>query len=169
MSGAGVSWRNPERQRRIVNEAIRRRDPEPVEGENRITRSSDSIPFQEGLKCRSSVAIPGFLFRGDLGKGLVQLGEVEQRIIAESLVSSGHGEQLALDLPGKDVKNQTYPCGRNHAYKFAPSVRLRQLSKLPEQGAIVIFIIGVLMKIRTALHTGRVTGGMHSWSSIQGV
>src|ERR1039458_2537805 len=46
------------------------------------------FPREERPKRRASVAVEGFLLGGQFGEGLGDLGEVEQRVIAEAVRAS---------------------------------------------------------------------------------
>src|ERR1035438_574577 len=56
------------------------------------------LPREERPKRRASVAVEGFLLGGQFGEGLADLGEVEQRVIAETVRASRRAQENAFGL-----------------------------------------------------------------------
>ena len=98
-------------------------------------------PLQKLAEGRAAMAVLGLLFGGELGEGLADLGEEEQRIVAESVVSARGVQDQAFGFAVKCCQRVSVAGDGDHAGEVAGAVFVRNFVQLAQQAGIVGLVV----------------------------
>ena len=100
-------------------------------------------PLQKLSECRATMAVLSLFLGGQLGKGLLDLREEKQRIVAEPIRATSGMKDKALRLAVKRCQGMSVTGHGDHADEPARTKLLRNLVQLTQQTRIVRLIVRV--------------------------
>src|SRR5271166_6507002 len=101
------------------------------------------FPLQELAKGGPTMAVFGLLFGGELGEGLADLREVEERIVAEAVGAARRAQNETFSAAVKGRQRVAVPRDRDHADKTAGTILVGNIVQLAQQASVVRFVAGI--------------------------
>src|ERR1039458_3220326 len=123
------------------------------------------FPREERPKRRASVAVEGFLVGGQFGEGLGDLGEVEQRVIAEAVRASRRAQENPFGFALKGGQGVAVAGHGDNTDEPASAVFVRNVVQFAQEARVIGFVIGVWRMLWRVALVGRIACGANPWSA----
>src|SRR5271165_123623 len=101
-------------------------------------------PLQKLPERRAPMAVPRLLFRAKLGKRLLNLRKIKQRIISEPTLPARRIENHSLGGPAKSRESLPITRHRQHAHEPSRALLRRKLPKFPQHAGVIGLVIRIL-------------------------
>src|ERR1017187_9578877 len=125
------------------------------------------LPREERPKRRASVAVEGFLLGGQFGEGLGDLGEVEQRVIAEAVRAARRAQENPFGFALISGQGVAVAGHGDNADEPASAVFVRNVMQFAQEARVIGFVIGVWRMLGCVALVGRIACGANPWSAAQ--
>src|ERR1022692_3236007 len=123
------------------------------------------LPCEERPERRASVAVERFLLGAQFGEGLADLGEVEQRVIAETVRASRRAQENAFGFALKAGQCMAVAGHGDNADEPASAVFVRNVVQFAQEARVIGFVIGVWGMLWCVALVGSIACGADPWSA----